>query len=264
VKIAPSPRPMRRPVPLAQRKLRKGIPRTTTQRSKAAASPARPSVAPAAVAAAEEATPAPTPVLAPAATFPNALALRGGFWEITYEGRAAIVEHCRGLQYIAVLLQGTGADRGPIHAKELVARATGQAGPTELEAKGEVLDERARRQLLDRLEEIASERDRACAIEAFDRAEALDAEYERIAGELSRANAPRKGSARRSTFTDAGEKARKAVGKAISEAIARIASHPDLSALAEHLSSSIRKGQWLSYTGNANWRIELRPPLPRK
>jgi hypothetical protein len=208
---------------------------------------------------------APTVPSSPAAAASaNALALRGSFWEITYEGRAAIVEDCRGLRYTAVLLQDSGPDRGPIHTKELVARATGQAGPTELETKDELLDDRARRQLLGRLEELASERDRACAAEAFDTAAAFDAEYERIAEELSRGYAPHTGSRRCANFTHAGEKAGKAVGKAISEAVARLASHPDLSPLAEHLSSSIRKGQWLSYSGNTNWRIELRPPLPRR
>jgi hypothetical protein len=199
---------------------------------------------------------------APEAPPANALALRGQFWEITYEGRTAIVEDCRGLRYIALLLRDARPDSGPIHAKELVALTTGQAGATELERKDEVLDDVARRQLLGRLQDVAAERDRACAAENFDRAEALDAEYERIAEELSRAQSPSK-ARRGATFSDAGEKARKAVGKAISEAIARLASQPGLAPLAEHLSSSIRKGQWLSYGGNGNWSIDLRPPLPR-
>jgi hypothetical protein len=190
------------------------------------------------------------------------LGLRGTFWEITYEGRGAIVEDSRGLRYIALLIQHAGPDRGPIHAKELAARANGQSAAVELETKESVLDDRARRQLLARLTEVAAERDRACAVEAFDKAQELDAEYERIAAELSRAAAPR--GRRAATFSDAGEKARKAVGKAISEAIARIASHPELSSLAQHLTSTIRKGQWLSYSGNANWRIDLTGPLPRR
>jgi hypothetical protein len=252
VKIAPpSARSMRRPVPLNQRKLRPGLPRTVGKR--------RPLAVP------EGRTESQPPVIAlpePAPPSRNALALRGQFWEIRYEGRSAIVEDCRGLRYIAVLMRDAGPDSGPIHAKELVALTTGQAGATELERKEEVLDTVARRQLLGRLQEVASDRDRACAAEDFDRAEKLDAEYERIATELSRAQTAGKGR-RGGTFSDGGEKARKAVGKAISEAIARIASHPDLSALAEHLSSTIRKGQWLSYGGNGHWSIDLRPSLPR-
>jgi hypothetical protein len=207
---------------------------------------------------------APVAAAAPAVAEANGLTLRGQFWEITYEGRTAIVEDCRGLRYIALLMQSAGPDSGPVHAKELVAVTTGQAVATELERKDEVLDDVARRQLFGRLEEVASERDRACAAEDFERAEALDAEYEHIAAELRRTQAPGAGARRRATFSDGGEKARKAVGKAISEAIARLASHPELSPLAQHLTSSIRKGQWLSYNGNGNWRIDLRPPLPAR
>ena len=204
--------------------------------------------------------PAPAPV-ATAAADTNALLLRGDFWEITYEGRTAIVEDCRGLRYIALLIQDAAGASGPVHAKELVARASG-ATPvaTELERKELLLDDMARRQLMGRLEDIAAQRDRACAMDDFEEAAALDAECERVAEELSRAAADGK---RRGTFTDGGEKARKAVAKAISEAVTRVASHPDLSPLAQHLSSAIRKGQWLSYTGMPGWRVDL-AALPRK
>lgn len=244
---------MRRPTPLVQRKLRPGLPRTVAgkRRRPAVAKPAKEAVKPTVA------------VSAPAVPPDNGLTLRGQFWEIRYEGRTAIVEDCRGLRYIALLMRDARSPSGPIHAKELVALTTGQAGVTELERKHEVLDDAAKRQMINSLREVAAERDRACAAEDFDRAEALDAEYERIANELSRAQAPAKAGRRSAAFTDAGEKARKAVGKAISEAIARIASHPELSPLAEHLSSTIRKGQWLSYGGNVLWSIDLRPSLPR-
>jgi hypothetical protein len=193
----------------------------------------------------------------------NALMLRGEYWDVRYEGRSAMVEDCRGLRYIAVLVRDTPSGKGPIHAKELVALATGQEpAAIEIEKRQDVLDNVARKQLLERLEEIASDRDAACAADDLDRAAALDEEYERIAEELSRAAAP--GRSHRATFGDAGEKARKAVGKAVSEAIARIASCPGMAPLAEHLTSAIRKGQWLSYSGHAGWHIDFRAPLPRK
>lgn len=147
-----------------------------------------------------------------------------------------------------------------MHAKELVAIATGAPhGGTELERKEPVLDTTARQQLADRLREIAAERERATAVEDFDRAAALDDECERLATELSHNRTPRRGGA----FADAGEKARKAVSKAISEAIDRIRSS-DLAPLAGHLADRIRKGQWLSYSGSANWHIDHSGPLPRK
>lgn len=266
----PAARPKLRPKPLAQRKLKPRAARPGTIRPvrnalgavrdplgagpavKAPQSKAMPRAA-----AVSLAPPAPVPAL-PAAS--NALILRGDYWEITYDGRSAIVEDCRGLRYIAILIEGAAAGGGPVHAKELVARASGESGAaTELERREALLDSKARQQLLSRLEELAAERDGACACGDLEAAAALDGEHERITDELSRAAS--RGGRRRATFDDAGEKARKAVGKAISEAIARIASHPDLAGLAHQLSSTIRKGQWLSYSG-PDWRVHA--PLPRR
>jgi hypothetical protein len=191
----------------------------------------------------------PRPATVPAAT--HALSLRGDYWQVTYEGGTVIVEDCRGLRYIALLLQRAGKDHGPIHAKELAAIAAGEERDlTELERREPVLDKVAQQQLLERLREIASDRDRAAAT-------ALDDEYERIAAELSRVRAPHNGRGGSGTFNHAGERARKAVAKAISEAIARIETHAALGPLAEHLTSAIRKGQWLSYTGSIDWQIDL-------
>jgi hypothetical protein len=262
----PSPRPRLRPRPLVARKLKPRAPRPGTfrpavpvpQAFTASAPVPIPEVLPALrPAACLDAPPLPTFAL-PSST--NALVLRGDYWEVTYEGRSGIIENCRGLQYIAILVEDAAAGRGPVHAKELVARASGAAAvPTELERKDVLLDATARHQLMSRLEELAEQRDRACARGDLETAAALDAEHERITEELSRAAA--RGGRRRAAFTDAGEKARKAVSKAISEAVARISSHPDLTTLALHLSSAIRKGQWLSYAGGLAWRVDA--PLPR-
>jgi hypothetical protein len=201
----------------------------------------------------------------PVAEVSNALIMRGEYWEARYGGRTLMLDDCRGLRYIALLIRDAGPGKGPLHAKELVVLASGhEPGTTELERADDLLDAVAQRQLIERLEEIGSERDRACAAEDFRRAAELDAEQERIAEELSHAAPPSTGRRRRAAFSHAGEKARKAVGKAISEAIVRIASYPDRSALAEHLVSTIHKGQWLSYSGSADWHIDFHSPLPRK
>jgi hypothetical protein len=208
----------------------------------------------------------PIAVLAtPVAEISNALIMRGEHWQVRYGGRTLMLDDCRGLRYIALLIRDAGPGKGPLHAKELVVLASGhEPGTTELERTDNLLDAVAQRQLIERLEEIASERDRACAAENFTRAAELDAEHERIAEELTQAAAPVPGHRRRGAFSHAGERARKAVGKAISEGIARIAAHPDRSALAEHLVSTIHKGQWLSYSGSADWHIDFHSPLPRK
>jgi hypothetical protein len=191
------------------------------------------------------------------------LSLRGDYWEVTYGQDTVLVEDCRGLRYIALLLQ-RGAAPGPIHAKELVALATGH-GPeaTELEAHEPVLDAVAQQQLVKRLQEIAEDRDRACALDDLDRAAALEEEYERIAQQLSLARSPKSGG-RGASFNGASERARKAVAKAISEAIERIKAHGHMASLAIHLASAIRKGQWLSYSGHTDWLIHVPDPLPRR
>ncbi len=174
-----------------------------------------------------------------------------------------MIEDCRGLRYIAILIRDARPPAGPMHAVELAAAATGREhGPIELPTRDFVLDANAKTQLLSRLEEIATARDRACSVGDIDRAAALDAEYERISDEVTRAGSGRRG--RRAAFTNEGEKARKAVSKAITEAIARIEAVAALAPLAHHLSSSVHKGLWLSYNGSDDWQIDLPHPLPRK
>jgi hypothetical protein len=150
----------------------------TTVRKPSAAAPAKPAPAPPtkprAIAPRRPvagALPAPAPDVETAAVVDaaNALVLRGEYWDVRYEGRSAIVEDCRGLRYLAVLIRDARAGRGPIHAKELVALATGQQpGPIEIESRQDVLDSVARKQLLGRLEQIASDGDAACAADHLD------------------------------------------------------------------------------------------------
>jgi hypothetical protein len=195
----------------------------------------------------------------------NTMTLRGEYWDISYQKSSGVMLDSRGLRYLALLVRDTGNGREPIHAKELAARVTGEpSGGVELEMDEAVLDAKARQDLLKRLEEIAFERDRAASVEDFTRAERLDDEYEQIADELGRAGATRGSSRKKATFVHASEKARKAVAKAIGAAVQKIAAHPDLSPLAEHLASTVRKGQWLSYGGSIDWQIEFNAPLLRK
>jgi hypothetical protein len=223
-----------------------------------------PKVAPAATAP-KVAPAARPPKVAPPKAGDDGMTLRGEYWELCYQQRRGVVPDCRGLRYIALLVRDTSGGRDPIHAKELATLATGEPSVSvELEMEDEVLDTKAKTQLMKRLEEIAFERGRAVAIEDFTRATQLDDEYEQIADELGRAGAKRGASRKNTAFVHTGEKARKAVAKAISTAVARIAAHPDLEALAEHFGSSLRKGQWLSYTGGADWHIDFSTPLPRK
>ena len=266
------PRTLRRPRFFAQRRLRPGLPPTVAQRYTHTASlrssqPAAAAPLGSACAAAPLASLPSTPEIAPVVAPPippaiappaRALVLRGRFWEVTYGGVTAIVDDCRGLRYIALLVRNAAAGGGPLHAKELVAIAAGQpAGAVELTVADPVLDPVARTQLIARLEDLAAERREATSRNDSSRLTLLDEEYERIADALAEgASAP--GRARRGTFTNDGEKARKAVSKAISEAVSKIASHPDLPELAQHLTSAIHKGLWLSYAGGADWEIDAK------
>ena len=268
-----------RPRSLAQRKLRQGLPPTIALRTPAYAKRAQPPadvqkaqpLLPPAARAEPAAAPAPAADSRPLPPRPdtpaaagNALLLRGDYWELRYNGRSAMAEDCRGLRYIAILIQRAATDPRPLHARELVALTTGRTDDAiELEARDAVLDDMARAQLFKRLEDLAAERDRACDVQDLERAARLDDEYERIATELRHAQGSGKQSGR-GAFADTGERARKAVSKAISEAIARIAAYKEVAPLADHLAAAIRKGQWLSYAGGDSWEVDVPPPPPRK
>ena len=274
-----------RPRPLERRTLRSGLPKTVRDRGALTVRAAPPlrsigslAVAPdlseriplpAAIVPNPVIPPLPvvaTPQVAAAATASYAaMSLRGAYWDISYEQRKGVIADSRGLRYIALLVRDTSGGRDAIHAKELTALASGErAAAIELEVDDAVLDTTAKKQLMQRLEELAVERDRAVAVEDFTRATRLDEEYEQIADELGRSGATRGASRRKTAFVHAGEKARKAVAKAIAEAIGKLAAHPDLSPLAEHFTAHLRKGQWLSYRGSTDWQIDFTTPLPRK
>ena len=186
---------------------------------------------------------------------PNSLQMRGSYWEICYENRSAIIDDSRGLRYIALLIRHTGENKGPLHAAELVALARG-AGHVlvELPSKDPVIDATAENQITKRLEQIAFERNDACARGDYDRVAVFDAEVEEITAEFERL----KGRGRKkAAFNNDGEKARKAVSKAIADTLAKLGSLPGMEPLAKHLTEAIRKGQWLSYNGNIEWEIDF-------
>jgi hypothetical protein len=186
---------------------------------------------------------------------PNLLQMRGDYWEICYENQSAIIDESRGLRYIALLIQHTAQSKGPLHATELVALAKGAGNVlVELPSKEIVIDAAAEKQITKRLEQIAFERNDASACNDYDRIAALDAEVEQIAAEFERL----KGRGRKkASFNNDAEKARKAVSKAIADTVAKLLALPHMESLANHLTDTIRKGQWLSYNGNIDWQIDF-------
>ena len=210
-------------------------------------------------------TQAPVVPIRSSATSENMLALRGDYWELRYQGSFALVEDSRGLRYIAILIQHAASAEGPLHATELVAFATGpRNGPIELGVKHPMLDSVAEQQLIKRLEEIAFQRNTAESRGDYESVEHIEEEADRITDELAKMHTPALSRGRRGTFSDAGEKARKAVSKAIKETISRISSLPQMQDLAGHFSKTIRKGQWLSYTGSLSWEVDFHPTQSEK
>ena len=186
---------------------------------------------------------------------PNSLQMRGNYWEICYENRSAIIDDSRGLRYMALLIQQTGENKGPLLATELVALAKGAGNVlVELASKDPVIDVIAENQITKRLEQIAFERNDACARRDYDRVADLDAEVDEITAEFERLNGRGR---KKATFNNDGEKARKAVSKAIADTLAKLGSLPEMEPLAKHLTEAIRKGQWLSYNGNIEWKIDF-------
>lgn len=193
----------------------------------------------------------------------NSLKLQGDYWEVTYERKTSMLEDTRGLRYLALLIRQAG--QGPIYATELVALAQGSSATlVELEIKEPIIDSAAENRLIKRLEGISFERNSAAAQNNYERVAALDEEVDRITEELQKIRSPRHGRGSRATFNNSAEKARKAVSKAITETIAKMLGHSEMESLARHLSTSIQKGQWLSYNGSAVWAVQFQLPSADK
>jgi tetratricopeptide (TPR) repeat protein len=187
----------------------------------------------------------------PAAPAPEARFVReGDFWTIAYEGATMRLRDLKGLGYLSLLLARPGRD---LHVLELVAAdatpATEQAWfagddlhagvPAGLDP---LVDARAKQEYRVRIEDLRSELEEARRFNDDERAAMLEEELDALVGELSRA-AGLGGRSRPSSAP--AERARVNVTKAIRTAIKLI--ERESSALAEHLSASVRTGRFCSY-----------------
>lgn len=159
----------------------------------------------------------------------------GRQWILTADGLRAVVPDRVGVRYLAQLLTNPGR---PISALQLTG------GGSELAAAVQpVLDQRARAEYRRRVADLSR---RAAAAEAADdapSAAALRKELEALLDELRRSTG-RGGRTRQ--FTDAGERARTAVSKAIKRAIAEIREAEP--ALATLLDGTVTTGATCVYT----------------
>jgi hypothetical protein len=161
----------------------------------------------------------------------------GETWRLEFSGRAVRVSDARGLRDLALLLQRPGEQ---LSVRELVAAEQGGAPSA---ARGApAFDDRARREIRDRLRDLEAEIDDAESVGDGERAalarEQRQALAEAVAKDLGRRGKPR-------LVGDPAERARKTVSTRIRRAIAHVArAHPELG---RHLDRSIDTGAWCSY-----------------
>ncbi len=178
----------------------------------------------------------------------------GDLWFVAFDGRSAYLKHSKGLGDLAVLLARPGAE---VHVFDLVSAADGH-DPTGVRGRnrdvGEVIDATARAEYERRVRDLTDEIEEAEWRHDDERAARLDAEraaiLEQLAGALGLS-----GRARR-TGGDA-ERARKAVGMRIRDAVARI--DHELPALGRHLAVSVRTGVFCAYTPERPVRWQCQP-----
>jgi hypothetical protein len=203
----------------------------------------------------------------------------GDYWLIVYGPDHARLKDVKGLTYLAYLLQNPyteikahalaahlevpeGRDYAKSENESLPSPDAGRE-PAELEKEpmrdvDEDLDETARKQLRDRLVELASERGKADADKDFARITMIDKETADI---RERLNSTKGSFGRARKFTTSDERARKAVTKAIKEAIDKI--RTQLPALGREL-DNIRTGDTCSYHPDPSNPLDWTVILPSR
>jgi tetratricopeptide (TPR) repeat protein len=172
-----------------------------------------------------------------------AVARRGDSWSLAFGGKQVIVRDVKGLRDIAALVAVPGRE---LHVAELVA-ATEGVDPTAVSAvvnrpAEDILDDDARAAYRERIVELQEDLDDARTNADLARAERVQTELDMLTEQL--AAAVGLGGRSRASTNDA-ERARKAVGWRIRDAIKRIETvHPDLAA---HLRASLQLGAFCSY-----------------
>lgn len=169
----------------------------------------------------------------------------GQYWTITFAGKTIRMRASKGMLYLSYVLSGPGRE---FPAVELLAAAEGAQPSPVRSSAGEILDPKAMVQYKTRATEIASEIEEARGNNDFGRVERLQGELESLADQISAAKGL---GGRRRTVGDSNERARKAVGQAVTRAIEQI--RKNHTSLAQHLNKHISLGTSLSYGGGAPW-----------
>jgi hypothetical protein len=167
----------------------------------------------------------------------------GEIWTLTFDRNTVYMRDAKGLFYMRELLRCPGQQ---ISAVTLTSAAAGDPGRSiALGSAGEILSDPAILKYRERRAELDSEIETAERNCDLGRKETLEEEREQIDVQLR--SALGRGGRRRRASDDV-ERVRKAVSKAISEAI--IAIRKQHRPLADHLQRFIDRGRQLSYTGD--------------
>ena len=153
----------------------------------------------------------------------------GKQWLVRLGGRSALVDGGIGMAHLAVLTANPGRE---IDAAELVAGTNALSDLDPMITVQEQLDPEALRQYRHRLSELRGR----------DLSDAEQAEHDWLAGEIAAATGL---GGRTRTFTDSGERARIAVGKAIRRAVSTLSSANPV--IGEHVRHHVRTGRRCSY-----------------
>jgi hypothetical protein len=169
-------------------------------------------------------------------------AREGDVWLVAFTGAEARIRHSKGMLDLATLLERPGRD---VHVLDLVAASDGhdarRAGAVDA-TTGATLDAAARRAYEQRIRDLTEEIEAAEANHDDARAAKLDDERAALIGELAAAFGL--GGRTRASGSDV-ERARKAVGMRIRDAIQRI--DRSLPPLGHHLRHAVQTGTFCSY-----------------
>ncbi len=138
------------------------------------------------------------------------------FWRLGLDEREVTLPDIKGLRYLAVLLRQPGQE---INVEALSQLVDGVAQQSTVRSEDPVLDARGRRKLLDRIEAIDAELDRADRRGDAERSERLSTERDEIEAAL-RAATGRRGALR--AMPNPSEAARSRVGNAVRRTLKRI------------------------------------------
>ncbi|HXB50572.1 MAG TPA: hypothetical protein VNW50_22675 [Streptosporangiaceae bacterium] len=164
---------------------------------------------------------------------------RGRRWQLILAGRSALVEDSIGMLHLAVLVANP---RREIPASDLVSGLAALRGSGDSGAGQPALDPQAVSAYRRRLKQLNAAIDELEAGDAADQAASLRVERDWIMAQLANAAGL---SGRTRLFSDEGERARVAVGKAIRRALARI-SEADAD-IGDHLRQRVHTGKRCSY-----------------